>query len=129
MQETAAFLGAHDSLAVGIGAESAILSNFLINHSWTFSDTTHVKENKGFFRKLVKFNMSSLASILIQVTSVTLVTYFVGPQIRLMSYAIPTRIAVVIPTIIFIIIPLNYLVYNKVIWKTQYLRHGKNHQK
>lgn len=129
MQETSAFLGAHDSLAVGIGAESAILSNFMINHSWTFRDTSHVKENKGFFRKLVKFNTSSLASILIQVTAVTLVTYFVGPQIRILTYTIPTRIAVVIPTIILIIIPLNYLVYNKVIWKTQYLSHGKNHQK
>jgi len=129
MQELSAFLGAHDSLAVGIGAETAILSNFIINHSWTFSDTSQVVENKGFFRKLIKFNMSSLASIFIQVTAVTIASYLIGPQIRILSLSIPTRIVVVIPTIIMIIIPLNYLVYNKIIWKTQYLRHGKNHQK
>jgi hypothetical protein len=38
------------------------------------------------------------------------------------SFAIKTRILVLFPVIILLVIPLNYIIYNKLIWKTQYLK-------
>lgn len=125
MQEGSVKLGAPDAWGVGIGAESAIISNFMFNHFWTFGDTKHIKESSNFFVKLIKFNITSLASILLQVGAVWIMEKIVGTKIAFAAYSLPTRIVVLIPTIIFLVIPLNYLVYNKIIWKTQYLKNGK----
>lgn len=121
-QEGAVALHATDSLAVGIGAEAAIISNFLLNNFWTFSDTKKLKQSSNFFIKFVEFNITSLASIFIQVAAVWCAEKLLGVQVHLLSYALPTRIVILFPTIIFLVIPLNYLIYNKLIWKTQYLR-------
>lgn len=118
-----------DALATMGGAEVSIISNFLWNHSWTFRDTKHIKESASFFRKLIKFNTTSLGSIAIQSLAVWLTEKMVGTSIFIGNYIFPTRIVVLFPTIIFLIIPLNYMIYNKVIWKTQYLNNGKNSQK
>lgn len=123
-QEGSVFIGLSHPLAVGIGAEAAILSNFLLNHFWTFSDTKKIKESDNFFVKLIKFNVTSLASIFIQIGAVWLGEKFFGVNMHLLSYMIPTRILILFPTIIFIVIPLNYIIYNKIIWKTQYLKHA-----
>ncbi len=114
-----------DAVAGGIGAEGAILSNFLFNNFWTFNDTHQIKQRSGFFARLGKFNFTSFASIIIQATSIWIFVQLLGESITIFSYAIPTRIVVVIPTIIFLIIPINYIIYNKIIWKTQYIKHGK----
>jgi dolichol-phosphate mannosyltransferase len=115
----------HDSAAVGVGAEAAIISNFLINHSWTFRDTRYLKENAGFFKKLLKFNMASFGSIIIQVAAITIFVLMLGKQVTFFGYTIETRIIALFPTIVFLVIPLNYLIYNKVIWKTQHLKEKK----
>ncbi len=111
-----------DSVAVGIGAESAIISNFLINHYWTFKDTHHIKESSNFWIKLIKFNIASLGSILIQVVAVWVAERFLGANVILAGYQLKTRIVILIPAIILLVIPLNYVIYNKIIWKTQYLK-------
>ena len=64
----------------------------------------------------------SLLSISLQTLAVYLGERFIGPEMNLADYTVPTRIAILFPTIIFIVIPLNYLIYNKLIWKTQYLK-------
>lgn len=111
-------------IAVAIGAESAILSNFTLNNFWTFSDTRKLKEKSPFIIRLFKFNMTSLASIIIQVAAVSIAIHYLGTHIFLpfLNIKFPVRLAILFPTIIFIIIPLNYLIYNKIIWKTQYLQ-------
>lgn len=57
-------LGLHPSLASAIGAEGAIISNFLLNNHWTF------KERKihrgGAPLKFLQFNLTSLGALLIQ---------------------------------------------------------------
>lgn len=114
-----------DNTSVTIGAECAIISNFLINHFWTFSDTSKIKENSSFVAKLLKFNLLSLPSILLQRFSVIWLIQLIGEKITIFSLTIPTRIAVLFPVIIFLVIPMNYLMYNKLVWKTQYLKkHG-----
>lgn len=113
------------AIGAGIGAEAAIISNFLINNFWTFEDTRNIKEKSRFTVRAVKFNVASLASILIQSIVVLLAEKTFGEYMHIFSYTIPTRIAVIIPTILFFVIPLNYFIYNVLIWKTQYLKNKK----
>lgn len=128
-QEGSVALGLSHPLAVGVGAEVSILSNFLCNHFWTFSDTKKIKENSHSLIKLLKFNVTSLASIFIQIVAVWIAEKELGVNLHLFSYTLPTRIVILIPTIILFVIPLNYLIYNKVIWKTHYLKDGASQKK
>ncbi len=117
------------AIAAGIGAESAIISNFMFNNFWTFNDTLTLKEKSPFIVRLLKFNMTSMASIIIQSLTVWIGVKLVGTSIVFNTYMIPTRIVVVIPTIIFLVVPFNYIVYNKIIWKTQHLKNGTRSKK
>jgi dolichol-phosphate mannosyltransferase len=110
------------SLGAGFGAEAAIISNFLINNFWTFDDARKIKEKSSFITRALKFNLASLGSILIQISIVFIAGKTIGESVSFNSTQIPTRIIVLFPTIILLIIPLNYFIYNFVIWKTQYLK-------
>ena len=114
-----------DAVAGGIGAETAILSNFFWNNSWTFKDTAHIKERSPVLMRLLKFNFVSLGSIFIQSASIWIFVHLLGENLTIFGYTIPTRLIVVVPTIIFFVIPLNYFIYNKIIWKTQFLKNEK----
>lgn len=113
------------SIGAGFGAEFAIISNFLFNNFWTFNDTRKLKEKSNFFVRAIKFNLASLGAILLQSTAVFVAEKTIGERIMLFSQPFPTRIVVLIPTIILFVIPLNYFIYNVVIWKTQYLKKKK----
>ncbi len=113
------------SIGAGFGAESAIISNFLFNNFWTFNDARKLKEKSNFFIRAIKFNLASLGAIFIQSTAVFIAEKSLGERIVLFSQQFPTRIVVIIPTIILLVIPLNYFIYNVVIWKTQYLKNKK----
>jgi len=116
-----------DGIGGGFGAEAAIISNFISNNFWTFNDTRKIKEKSPFILRLLKFNFTSIAAIFIQSFSIWFFVGLLGDTLTIAGYSIPTRIIVVIPTIIFFIIPMNYTIYNKIIWKTQYLeklKHG-----
>lgn len=117
-----------DGLSAGFGAEAAIISNFMFNNFWTFKDTKKIKENSTFFVRLVKFNLASFMSIAIQSLSVYVFVNLLGENFYILDFTIKTRLAVLIPTIIFLVVPLNYLIYNRIIWKTQYLKHGTNNK-
>lgn len=118
-------LGAAQYIAAMIGGEAAILCNFLINNIWTFGDTKDVKEQGSFFKRLLKFNGASIASIAIQGIVVYEAVKLYGDHQYILNYKIPTSLIVLIPTIILIVIPLNYFIYNYLIWKTQYLKKPK----
>jgi dolichol-phosphate mannosyltransferase len=122
MQELSVHIGIAHTISAGIGAEGAIISNFLFNHFWTFSDTKHLHKNSNIFMKLIKFNITSLGAIIIQAVAVWIGENTLGVNMMLFSHTIPTRIVILFPTIIFLVIPLNYIIYNKIIWKTQYLK-------
>lgn len=117
-----------DAIAAAFGAEAAILWNYTINNFWTFDDTRALKGNRGFFGRLIKFNIASCASIFIQFLAVFIAERIFGIYVDIGGYMIPVRILVLFPAIILFVIPLNYLIYNRVIWKTQRLKkdHGKN---
>jgi dolichol-phosphate mannosyltransferase len=94
-------------MSVAFGAEGAIISNYMLNNLWTFS---HKKITGGrLLKKFLQFNMSSVAAIAIQWIAVGLGTYFFGRN---------TWFIFMVASIIFLVIPFNYFIYNRYIWKT-----------
>lgn len=111
------------SIGVGFGAEAAILSNFLYNNFWTFKDTRDLKTKSPFIIRLLKFNSASLAAIFLQSFAAWGGIKLFGTNIAILGMMIPTRIIMLIPMILLIVIPLNYIIYNRFIWKTHHLKH------
>lgn len=101
-------MGFNAGVAASIGAEVAIIWNYNLNNLWTFKEK-RIKLSSRYFLKFLQFNFTSLGAILIQGVAVGLGTYFFGNQYRLFIFAI---------TVIFLIIPYNYFIYNRFIWKT-----------
>ncbi len=124
-QERAIF-ALRDGIGGGFGAEAAIISNFMFNNFWTFSDARKLKEKSPFFIRILKFNLTSVASIFIQSFSIWFFVQLLGVNLRINDFTIPTRLIVVVPTIILLVIPLNYFIYNKIIWKTHFLKNAKD---
>lgn len=113
------------TIGAAFGAESAIISNFLLNNYWTFEDARKLKERSPSLLRAIKFNLASLASILMQSAAVFIAEKMIGENINILYHDYPTRLVVLFPTIIFFVIPLNYFIYNFLIWKTQYLKKKK----
>lgn len=112
-------------VATMIGAESAIISNFFLNNLWTFKDTKSIKEKGPILYRLFKFNLTSLFSIGLQTLATFFAVLMFGQRIDILGYSILTSLVILFPTILFVVLPLNYFVYNKIIWKTQYLKKKK----
>lgn len=118
----AIFLGIKQFIAAMIGGEIAILWNFMANNMWTFKDTKHIHEQGSLLLRLIKFNIASLASIGIQGLVVYFAVKLFGEKIVLLGFALHTSIAILFPTIILLVIPMNYIIYNRFIWKTHHLK-------
>lgn len=115
-------IGTEQFISAMVGGEGAILSNFFINNFWTFSDAKTVGEQSNFLIRLAKFNLTSLASVGLQGLVVFIAVKLLGEELMLFGRQIHTNIAILFPTIILIVVPLNYIIYNKIIWKTQKLK-------
>ncbi len=113
-------------VAAMIGGEIAILWNFFANNTWTFKDTKSIKAQGSWLRRLTKFNIASLASIAIQGIVVYIAVKLLGEKLRIFGLSVHTSIAILFPTIILFVIPLNYVLYNRFIWKTHHLK--KQHE-
>ncbi len=100
-------IGINPGLAVSMGAEGAIISNFLINNSWTFSHKKITGSRQ--LSKFMQFNFVSVGSIIIQGLVVGIGTYFFGKS---------TWFIFMVFSIIFIVIPYSYFIYNRFIWRT-----------
>lgn len=97
----------HPGIAVGIGAEAAILSNFTFNQLWTFAHKK-IKGLRKITRKFVAFNTAALGAILIQSIVVSIGTHLYGVEHWFSSMVI---------AIIIFVVPYSYFMYHKVIWK------------
>lgn len=94
-------------ISVSIGAEGAIVSNFIMNNHWTFS---HKKITGGrIFRKFLQFNLVSLGAIVIQGIVVGTGTHLFG---------VTTWFWFMVGSIVFIVIPYSFVMYSRFIWKT-----------
>ena len=111
-------IGLRQDIGAMIGGEVAIISNFSFNNLWTFGDTKEIKEQGSILKRFTKFNLTSVGAIGIQGIVSFIALQIFGEHINLFGNDVPTSIVVLIPTILFIVIPMNYFVYNKLIWKT-----------
>lgn len=92
--------------ASAIGAEIAIVSNFLFNNFWTFSERK-VSTLGGILKKFVQFNIASLGAVIIQKVVVGLGTQYTSASYKFLWFVLAVGIGMV----------LNYIIYSKVIWK------------
>jgi dolichol-phosphate mannosyltransferase len=88
-----------------VGAELAIISNFILNNFWTFN-TRKVQKNK-LPGKFLQFNTTSLGAIIIQSGTVAAGSALFGITTYRLFYILGVGIGLV----------WNYIMYSKVIWK------------
>ena len=90
-----------------LAAELAIISNFTWNNIWTFSQEK-ITAPIRLLKKFLTFNVSSvITGVLIPSSIIALLTYLFGDRLFLYQ----------IIAIFGLTIPLNWIVYNKIIWK------------
>lgn len=97
--------GFHPAAGSGLGAELAIISNFILNNSWTFG----TRKVRGFdaIAKFLQFNATSLGAVLIQSGTVWIGSMVFGVSVYRWFYVIGVGIGLL----------WNYTMYSKVIWK------------
>lgn len=103
--------------AAALGAELAIVSNFVLNNYWTFS-SKKVTDPFQFVNKFLQFNFGSLGAILIQFL-------VVGTIVRIFGSSELVKFIALVAAVGFFVIPYNYTIYNIFIWKTWKLPHLK----
>jgi dolichol-phosphate mannosyltransferase len=104
-----AFMGQPGGWAAALAVEGSIINNFLWNNFWTFG-SRRAAEARGFLKKFASFNMFSLGSIVIQFLSM-------GLSIHIFGNTVTVRQVTLVLTIGALIVPLNWLIYTKLIWK------------
>ncbi len=92
--------------ASAMGAEIAIVSNFILNNFWTFSER-QVNTAWGLIKKFVQFNIASVGAVIIQKVVVSLGTTYTSDSLKFLWFVVAVAIGMV----------LNYVIYSKVIWK------------
>lgn len=91
-----------------LSTELAIISNFALNNLWTFKNQKISGLN--IIKKFFQFNLSSVGALLIQTIAGSIGVLFFGPNSR----------QILLPFIIvFLVLPYNWFMYNKFIWKNK----------
>lgn len=94
-------------VAWGVSTEAAIISNFTLNNIWTFK-TDKISGVTQVVKKFLQFNFTSAGALIIQTVAGTVGVNILGTQYR----------QILLPFIIlFLVLPYNWFMYNKVIWK------------
>jgi dolichol-phosphate mannosyltransferase len=106
-------------LAYFLAVECAVVSNFILNNLWTFSDRRlHPKQIPG---KFVQFNIASSGSIIIQQVIAFLGEKFIG--ISLLLFTLPIINLKIDTGMMFAVVGIligmfwNFFAYNFFIWK------------
>lgn len=107
MLEMLVWAGFHPALGSAIGAEGAIVSNFLLNNHWTFRDRKIEKSRR--FMKFLQFNGTSLGAIALQAGVVYAGTHLYGVHKYRMFYIFGVLLS----------LGWNYIMYSRVIWKKE----------
>ncbi|MBU1200785.1 glycosyltransferase [Patescibacteria group bacterium] len=100
-------LGQPEWMAWGVSTEAAIISNFTLNNIWTFK-SDKIKGLSALTKKFLQFNFTSAGALIIQTVVGTIGVSVFGAQYR----------QLLLPFIIlFLVLPYNWIMYNKIIWK------------
>jgi dolichol-phosphate mannosyltransferase len=86
--------------------ELAIISNFTLNNLWTFK-SDKISGVSDVAKKFIQFNFTSAGALVIQSITGAAGVYFTGVNRQILLPFI----------IVFLVLPYNWLMYNKVIWK------------
>jgi len=96
-------------LSWALSTEFAIISNFTLNNLWTFKSQKISGQSK-IVGKFLQFNLSSMGALLIQTIAGSIGVKFFGAGSR----------QILLPFIIvFLVLPYNWFMYNKFIWKNK----------
>jgi len=100
-------LGFAEWLSWLLSTELAIISNFTWNNLWTFKEEKFTRL-ADVLKKFFQFNFTSIGALLIQTVAGAGLTNLLGVQYR----------QLILPfVIVFMVLPYNWLMYNKIIWK------------
>ncbi|KUO41189.1 MAG: hypothetical protein AVW06_01660 [Hadesarchaea archaeon DG-33-1] len=72
------FLGLFYLLSAVVSVEASILSNFILNEFWTFSDRVNNRSAKPLLSRMIKFNGISVAGLAINIVILGVLTEFAG---------------------------------------------------
>jgi putative flippase GtrA len=104
-----AFLSQQSGWASVLSMEGSILSNFLWNSVWTFRSSQAPTPGSAV-KRLLAFNLTSVGAMLIQ-------AFAVGSATRLLIDSTLVRQFALVATIGLLVLPYNWLVYNRLIWR------------
>jgi dolichol-phosphate mannosyltransferase len=104
-----AFIAGPAAWAAALSIEGSIINNFLWNNFWTFQKR-RAREILTAIRRFLVFNALSIGGIVIQFCTV-------GTAARLFGNTTGVRQVTLILTIIFLVLPYNWLAYTKLVWK------------
>ncbi len=101
-------IGLNEGISVMLGSIGAIICNFLGNNFWVFAHR-RIQGFANYFKKFIHFLGTSIGAVIIQGVVVSIGVLFLGHNawFFLMVFAI-----------VFLVIPYNYFIYNRFIWKT-----------
>lgn len=94
-------------IAVSIGAEGAIISNFVFNNYWTFRHKKIIGIKRKV-RKFAQFNVVSVGAIVLQGVAVGIGTHYFGTDKWFLFMVL---------AIVLIVIPYSFFMYNRFIWR------------
>lgn len=100
-------LGLSELLVWLFATELAIINNYVFNNIWTFKDS-EIKGLKATILKFLQFNLTSAGALVIQSIAGPLGVKLVGEKYDFIVLAV---------VVLFLVLPYNYLMYTKVIWK------------
>jgi len=98
--------------AAGVATEISIVHNFILNNIWTFRSKEH-KARSNIIARFFKFNFTAIGAIIIQFLAVGFGTLMFGNTLLI-------RQASLIFAIVFLNIPYNWMMYNRVIWNKKH---------
>lgn len=101
-------VGVKNTVANALAAEVSIISNFILNNLWTFKNEKLVWGAK-LIKKFTTFNLSSVVSGIV----IPSIVIGIGTQIFGDAY----RTLFLVIAVFFVTVPLNWFIYNTVIWK------------
>lgn len=99
--------GLNETLVWLFATELAIINNYLFNNIWTFKEN-EIKGIKATVLKFLQFNLTSAGALVIQSIAGPIGTNLIGKQYDFIVLAF---------VVAFLVLPYNYLMYTKVIWK------------
>ncbi|MCL4359737.1 glycosyltransferase family 2 protein [Patescibacteria group bacterium] len=98
-------IGLHPVIGGMTGAELAIISNFILNNAWTFSERRIV--GRRMIGKFIQFNTASIGAVIIQGGTIAAGTAMYGISSYRLFYLLGVGLGLI----------WNYTLYSRVIWK------------